>query len=57
MDVHVRKDRYFVQDSEWYASNERYQDFMGKACDGNALLLELGVGYNKCPADRNTVIY
>ena len=46
MDVHVRKDRYFVQDSEWYASNERYQDFMGKACDGNALLLELGVDYN-----------
>lgn len=46
MDVHVRKDRYFVQDSQWYASNERYQDFMGKACDGNTLLLELGVGYN-----------
>lgn len=46
MDVHVRKDRYFVQDSQWYASNERYQDFLRKACDGNALLLELGVGYN-----------
>ena len=46
MDVHVRKDHYFVQDSQWYASNERYQDFMGKACEGNALLLELGVGYN-----------
>ena len=46
MDVHVRKDRYFVQDSQWYASNERYQDLLRKACDGNALLLELGVGYN-----------
>ena len=46
MDVHVRKDRYFVQDSQWYASYERYQYHMGKACDGNALLLELGVGYN-----------
>ena len=46
MDVHVRKDRYFVQDSQWYASNKRYQDFLRKACDGNALLLELGVGYN-----------
>lgn len=46
MDVHVRKDRYFVQDSQWYASYERYQDFMEKACGGNTLLLELGVGYN-----------
>ena len=46
IDVHVRKDRYFVQDSQWYASYERYQYHMGKACDGNALLLELGVGYN-----------
>ena len=46
IDVHVRKDRYFVQDSQWYASYERYQYHMGKACDGNALLLEFGVGYN-----------
>ena len=46
MDVHVRKDRYFVQDNQWYASCERYQDYMEKACDGNTLLLELGVGYN-----------
>ena len=46
MDVHVRKDRYFVQDSQWYMSYEHYQDYMKKACDGNALLLELGVGYN-----------
>lgn len=46
MDVHVRKDRYFVQDDQWYASYEHYQDYMEKACDGNTLLLELGVGYN-----------
>lgn len=46
MDVHVRKDRHFVQDDQWYASYERYQDFMEKACAGNTLLLELGVGYN-----------
>ena len=45
-DVHVRKDRYFVQDNQWYASYERYQDYMEKACDRNTLLLELGVGYN-----------
>ncbi len=46
MDVHVRKDRYFVQDNQWYASYGRYQDYMEKACDGNTLLLELGVGFN-----------
>ena len=46
MDVHVRKDRHFVQDNQWYASYERYQNYMEKACDGNTLLLELGVGYN-----------
>lgn len=46
MDVHVRKDRYFVQDNQWYASYERYQDYMEKACDGKTLLLELGVGFN-----------
>ena len=46
MDVHVRKDRYFVQDNQWYASYERYEDYMEKACEGNTLLLELGVGYN-----------
>lgn len=46
MDVHVRKDRYFMQDNQWYASYERYEDYMEKACDENTLLLELGVGYN-----------
>lgn len=46
MDVHVRKDRYFVQDSQWYANCEHYQDFMEKACGGNTLLLEFGVGFN-----------
>lgn len=46
MDVHIRKDCYFVQDSNWYASYERYQDYMEKACGEDTLLLELGVGYN-----------
>ena len=46
MDVHVRKDGHFVQNAQWYASYERYQDYMEKACYGNTLLLELGVGYN-----------
>lgn len=46
MDVHVRKDGHFVQNDQWYASYERYQDYMEKVCSGNTLLLELGVGYN-----------
>ena len=46
MDVHVRKDRYFVQDNQWCASYERYQNYMEKACGEDTLLLELGVGYN-----------
>ena len=46
MGVHVRKGRHFVQDGQWYASNECYQDFMEKACAGNALLLEPGLGYD-----------
>ena len=46
MDVHVRKDHYFVQDNQWYASYGRYQDFMEKAYNGNTILLEFGVGYN-----------
>lgn len=46
MDVHVRKDMFFVQDSHWYESYSRYRDFMEKASTGNTLLLELGVGYN-----------
>ena len=46
MDVHVRKDQYFVQDDQWYASYKRYQDFMEKACPCHTLLLEIGVGYN-----------
>ena len=44
--MHVRKGRHFVQDGQWYASYECYQDFMEKACAGNALLLEPGLGYD-----------
>lgn len=46
MGVHVRKGRHFVQGGQWYASYECYQDFMEKACAGNALLLKPGVGYD-----------
>ena len=46
MEVHIRKDCYFVQDDQWYASYKRYQDFIEKACPCHTLLLEIGVGYN-----------
>lgn len=46
MEVNIRKDVYFVQDKAWYAAEERYEDFCGKACGKRTVLLELGVGYN-----------
>ena len=46
MEVHVRKDPYFVQNKEWYGAERRYDDFM-RGCEGKqTLLIELGVGYN-----------
>ena len=46
MEVHIRKDEYFVQDEAWYAAERRYKDFYSRACGKKTLLLELGVGYN-----------
>jgi NAD-dependent SIR2 family protein deacetylase len=47
MDVHVHKDQYFVQGTEWEQACDRYNEFVKQALqDGSLLLLELGVGYN-----------
>lgn len=46
MDVNLRKDDHFVEDENWYASNERYGQFLEKACSQKLVLLELGVGFN-----------
>ncbi len=47
MDVHVRKNQFFVQDEEWYSEAERYEKFMGRHAEkGRVVLLELGIGYN-----------
>lgn len=46
MELHVRKDSHFIQDSRWYGCLERYQSFLRKAAQGRTLLLEVGVGYN-----------
>lgn len=47
MDVHVRKNQFFVQDENWDKAAERYEKFMTRYVDGGpAVLLELGIGFN-----------
>lgn len=47
MDVHVRKNQYFVQDKAWDEAAERYEEFMARYADnGDVVLLELGIGFN-----------
>lgn len=46
MDVHVRKNRYFVQDEAWYAAANRYEAFINRYAEsGKVVLFELGIGY------------
>lgn len=47
MDVHVRKNQFFVQDENWDHAAERYERFMVRyAQNRKVVLLELGIGYN-----------
>lgn len=47
MDVHVRKNQFFVQDEAWEQAAQRYESFMNRYADhGKVALLELGIGYN-----------
>ncbi len=47
MDVHVRKDQFFVQDERWDGEAIRYEQFMTRYADkGSIVLLELGIGFN-----------
>lgn len=47
MEVHVRKDEYFVQDAAWHAAHERYLQFVRSFRQRKSVvLLELGVGFN-----------
>lgn len=46
MEVHVRKNAFFVEDAAWRKARERYDRFMA-SCEGRkTVLLELGVGFN-----------
>ncbi len=46
MDMNLRKDSTFVQDSGWDSASARYQAFIDEHQDSNLLFIELGVGYN-----------
>lgn len=46
MNVNLRCDDTFVQDSGWYKANERYNDFVRRHENLHILYLELGVGAN-----------
>ncbi|MDO4163929.1 MAG: Sir2 silent information regulator family NAD-dependent deacetylase [Bacteroides sp.] len=47
MEVHVRKDEYFVQDAAWHAAYKRYQQYVNNLeTRKSVVLLELGVGFN-----------
>lgn len=47
MDVHVRKNQFFVQDENWEKAAERYEKFMARyAGKDKVVLLELGIGFN-----------
>ena len=48
MDIHVRKDLYFVEDEAWQHAQSNYYDWLEKNLTSNneVLLLELGVGFN-----------
>jgi NAD-dependent SIR2 family protein deacetylase len=46
MEVNLRKDNFFVQDSNWYKSEDNYRKFISATEGKSTLFLELGVGYN-----------
>lgn len=46
MDMNLRCDDRFVQDTGWYAAKERYEDFLRRQDGRRVLFLELGVGGN-----------
>ena len=50
MDIHVRKDLYFVEDEAWQCAQNNYYDWLetniGSLSTSNVVLFELGVGFN-----------
>jgi len=59
MSIHVRIDENFIENSEYRSNYMRYQNFITEIKNKNAVLLELGVGFNtpsiiKYPFERLT---
>lgn len=46
MEVNLRKDGFFVQDSNWHTSQDNYSQFISGTSGKSTVFLELGVGYN-----------
>ena len=46
MELNLRKDSNFVQDTNWYKQEKRYKDFLKNSLKEKVLLLEIGVGFN-----------
>lgn len=46
MELHIRKDMNFVEDTHWNGMLRRYLSFAERARKGKTLLIELGVGFN-----------
>lgn len=46
MDVHVRKDQFFVETEGWKKHSEKYTHFLKRALEHKVVFLEFGVGFN-----------
>lgn len=46
MEVNLRKDAFFVEDTNWHTLNNAYEQFISANKDKKLLLIELGVGFN-----------
>lgn len=46
MDVHVRKNRYFIETEGWHYYHDEYINFLKKALKHKVVFLEFGVGFN-----------
>jgi NAD-dependent SIR2 family protein deacetylase len=46
MEVNLRKDNFFVEDTYWQEHNKSYEKFINENKDKNILFLEFGVGFN-----------
>lgn len=46
MDMHLRKDEFFVEDAAWHQMAKAYERFLDTYGNRNLLMLELGVGFN-----------